>query len=199
MDPSAPLLQLNALAGRRGTRLLFRGVNLTLGAGEFVWLRGRNGSGKTSLLRLAAGLGRPAQGEVVRAGGTPVLLGHTNALKDELTVAESLHFLLGVQGLAQDAATVDGALDRFGLAARRHQRIGQLSQGQRRRVALARLAASRTRPLWLLDEPHDGLDADGAQVLDALLAEHLRSGGSVLMASHQAPSLPGRVLDLDAH
>jgi heme exporter protein A len=199
MDPSAPLLQLNALACRRGTRLLFRGVNLALGPGECVWLRGRNGSGKTSLLRLAAGLGRPALGEVVRPGGTPVLLGHTNALKDELTVAESLHFLLGVQGLAQDAATVDGALDRFGLAARRHQRIGQLSQGQRRRVALARLAASRTRPLWLLDEPHDGLDADGAQVLDALLAEHLRSGGSVLMASHQAPSLPGRVLDLDAH
>jgi heme exporter protein A len=199
MDPSAPLLQLNALAGRRGTRLLFRGVNLALGAGEFVWLRGRNGSGKTSLLRLAAGLGRPALGEVVRAGGTPVLLGHTNALKDELTVAESLHFLLGVQGLPQDAATLDVALDRFGLATRRHQRIGQLSQGQRRRVALARLAASRTRPLWLLDEPHDGLDADGAQVLDALLAEHLRSGGSVLMASHQAPSLPGRVLDLDAH
>jgi heme exporter protein A len=196
MDPSAPLLQLNALAGRRGTRLLFRGVNLALGAGEFVWLRGRNGSGKTSLLRLAAGLGRPALGEVVRAGGTPV---HTNALKDELTVAESLHFLLGVQGLPQDAATLDVALDRFGLATRRHQRIGQLSQGQRRRVALARLAASRTRPLWLLDEPHDGLDADGAQVLDALLAEHLRSGGSVLMASHQAPSLPGRVLDLDAH
>jgi heme exporter protein A len=128
-----------------------------------------------------------------------VLLGHTNALKDELTVAESLHFLLGVQGLPQDAATLDVALDRFGLATRRHQRIGQLSQGQRRRVALARLAASRTRPLWLLDEPHDGLDADGAQVLDALLAEHLRSGGSVLMASHQAPSLPGRVLDLDAH
>jgi heme exporter protein A len=199
MDPSAPLLQLNALAGRRGTRLLFRGVNLALGAGEFVWLRGRNGSGKTSLLRLAAGLGRPALGEVVRAGGTPVLLGHTNALKDELTVAESLHFLLGVQGLPQDAATLDVALDRFGLATRRHQRIGQLSQGQHRRVALARLAASRTRPLWLLDEPHDGLDADGAQVLDALLAEHLRSGGSVLMASHQAPSLPGRVLDLDAH
>jgi heme exporter protein A len=199
MDPSAPLLQLNALAGRRGTRLLFRGVNLALGAVECVWLRGRNGSGKTSLLRLAAGLGRPALGEVVRAGGTPVLLGHTNALKDELTVAESLHFLLGVQGLPQDAATLDVALDRFGLATRRHQRIGQLSQGQRRRVALARLAASRTRPLWLLDEPHDGLDADGAQVLDALLAEHLRSGGSVLMASHQAPSSPGRVLDLDAH
>jgi heme exporter protein A len=199
MDPSTPVLQLNALACRRGTRLLFRGVNLALGAGECVWLRGRNGSGKTSLLRLAAGLGRPALGEVVRPGGTPVLLGHTNALKDELTVAESLHFLLGVQGLPQDAATLDVALDRFGLATRRHQRIGQLSQGQRRRVALARLAASRTRPLWLLDEPHDGLDADGAQVLDALLAEHLRSGGSVLMASHQAPSLPGRVLDLDAH
>lgn len=198
MDPSAPALQLNALACRRGTRLLFRGVNLTVSAGDLVWLRGRNGSGKTSLLRLAAGLGRPAQGEVVRPGGTPVLLGHTNALKDELTVAESLHFLLGVQGLAQDAATVEVALDRFGLAARRHQRIAQLSQGQRRRVALARLAASRTRTLWLLDEPHDGLDAEGTQVLDALLAEHLRSGGSVLMASHQAPSLPGRVLDLDA-
>lgn len=198
MDPSAPALQLNALACRRGTRLLFRGVNLALGAGDLVWLRGRNGSGKTSLLRLAAGLGRPAQGEVVRPGGTPVLLGHTNALKDELTVAESLHFLLGVHGLVQDAATVDAALDRFGLANRRHQRIGQLSQGQRRRVALARLAASRMRTLWLLDEPHDGLDAEGTQVLDALLAEHLRCGGSVLMASHQAPSLPGRVLDLDA-
>lgn len=194
-----PLLRLQALACRRGTRLLFRGVNLTLGAGDLVWLRGRNGSGKTSLLRLAAGLGRPAQGTVLRSGGPPVLLGHAHALKDELTVAESLHFLLGVHALPQQATTVEAALDRFGLAPRRHQRIAQLSQGQRRRVALARLVASRAQPLWLLDEPHDGLDADGAQVLDALLAEHLQAGGSVLMASHQAPSLPARVLDLDAH
>ncbi|MFN3297806.1 heme ABC exporter ATP-binding protein CcmA [Caldimonas sp.] len=199
MDPATPLLRLQALACRRGTRLLFRGVNLTVSAGDLVWLRGRNGSGKTSLLRLAAGLGRPAQGKVLRSGGPPVLLGHTHALKDELTVAESLQFLLGVHALPQQAATVEAALDRFGLAPRRHQRIGQLSQGQRRRVALARLAASRTQPLWLLDEPHEGLDADGAQVLDALLAEHLQAGGSVLMASHQAPSLPARVLDLDAH
>jgi heme exporter protein A len=199
-DGGGEPLQALDLACRRGERHLFGGLNLTLRAGELVWLRADNGRGKTSLLRLLAGLAAPDAGEV-RAGGhpvrraaaagcAPVYIGHANALKDDLTAAETLAFMARLHGREPraDAAhpRVRGALGRLGLAQRTDAPVRTLSQGQRRRIALARLALE-TAPLpWILDEPYDALDTAGIAALDALLGEHLARGGCAILTSHQA-------------
>ena len=201
-DPrsAAPLLQARGLAGRRGERLLFEGLDLVLRPGEVVWLRGRNGRGKTTLLRLLAGLSAPAAGQVeiegrplVRAGSEgqrPFLyIAHANALKDDLTAAEALRFLARLAGEAPEQAQIAQALARLGMGSRAAAPVRTLSQGQRRRVALARLALPGTARLWLLDEPFDALDDRGIDVLNTLLSEHTRRGGAVLLTSHQALTL----------
>jgi heme exporter protein A len=209
-DP-APLLQTRALDGRRGDRLLFTGLQLELGAGEVVWLRGRNGRGKTTLLRLLAGLSTPAAGDIVLAGvvrkrsdaaarADVLYLAHANALKDDLTAMEALRFLGALHGHASDDAALGAALARLGVASRARAAVRTLSQGQRRRVALARLALPQPPRVWLLDEPFDALDDQGIAALDALLAEHAARGGAVLLTSHQALSLRSpvpRELNLD--
>jgi heme exporter protein A len=185
-------------------------VNLQLGAGRATWLRGRNGRGKTSLLRLAAGLAAPESGRVlwgetpVRQAGsftqTLVFIGHTNALKDDLTVLEALQFLARLHGRAADTVSLHDALQQLGMATRRDAFVRTLSQGQRRRAALARLALERAASLWILDEPYDALDGDGVQAVNELLHAHLARGGAVLLTSHQAPgnSAPEMaVFDLD--
>lgn len=185
------------LACRRGSRLLFEGLNLAVEAGRATWLRGRNGSGKTSLLRLAAGLAVPAAGRITW-GGQPlsraadfaarrVYVGHSNALKDDLTLAESLRFLARLQGRDSSAEGIGSALQRLGLGTRRDAPVRTLSQGQRRRGALARLALERQASIWILDEPYDALDDEGVACIDGLLVEHLARGGSVLLTSHQPP------------
>jgi len=205
-----PTLSLIDVACRRGNRLLFKGVNLQLGAGHATWLRGRNGRGKTSLLRLAAGLAAPESGRVLwgetpvrQAGGfthTLVFIGHTNALKDDLTVLEALQFLARLHGRAADTVSLHDALQQLGMATRCDAFVRTLSQGQRRRAALARLALERAASLWILDEPYDALDGDGVQAVNELLHAHLARGGAVLLTSHQAPgnSAPEMaVFDLD--
>ena len=205
-----PHLAARGLACRRGARLLFEKVDLALRPAELVWLRGRNGRGKTSLLRLLAGIATPEAGQVL-LDGTPiaanglrsqrvVYLGHQHALKDDLTSAEALEFLLRIHGRRSDRASVDAALSHWGLLALRGTLIRRLSQGQRRRVALARLVGEEDAALWLLDEPFDALDGDGIERLNALLLQHLQRGGAVLLTSHQAtlaPALRARELDLD--
>jgi heme exporter protein A len=167
------------LACRRGNQLLFKGVNLLLRPGEATWLRGHNGCGKTSLLRLVVGLAIPESGKVlwqdvpvrksaIFAHGL-VHIGHSNALKDDLT--DALH----------------AALQRMGISGRRDAIVRTLSQGQRRRAALARLALEKSATLWVLDEPYDALDADGIGSVNTLLREHLARGGSVLLTSHLSP------------
>lgn len=188
-------LQVRGLECRRGERVLFTGLDFSLEAGRVVWLRGANGQGKTTLLRTLAGLAAPFAGQIVwsRAGGkqgdasplpTLVYIAHANALKDDLTVAESLHFLLRLSGARIGADGLDAALERFGMASRRDALVRTLSQGQRRRVALARLAATPEPSPWLLDEPFDALDASGVDSLAVLIAEHARRGGSVVLTSH---------------
>jgi heme exporter protein A len=199
---ATPLLAGHALACRRGERLLFSGLELAVQPGQVLWLRGANGRGKTSLLRLLAGLSTPESGEV-RHGGAPLgrgggtagrmlHLAHANALKDDLTVLEALGFLARIQGLPSDTAALLAALERLGMRSRRHAAVRTLSQGQRRRVALARLAldlaagpAEGAVPsVWILDEPYDALDTDGSAALDALIAEHAARGGAVVLTSH---------------
>jgi heme exporter protein A len=211
--PPAPVLEAVDLAGERGGRSLFRGLNFRLEPGQVVWLRGRNGRGKTSLLRLMAGLATPAGG-AVHCAGQPlakagaawrerlVYIGHPNALKEDLSVTESLRFFAQLQGRSACADELKAALARVGMAPLAARLVRTLSQGQRRRVALARLALPQPRSVWLLDEPFDALDDDGVQRLNGLLSEQARRGGSALLTSHQAVALqdpqPG-TLDLDLH
>jgi heme exporter protein A len=185
------------LACRRGNRLLFKGVNLELPPGKALWLRGHNGCGKTSLLRLVVGLSIPESGSV-QWGDTPIrkstsfarerlYIGHSNALKDDLTVIESLRFLARIHGRDGRTVALQAALRRVGLEGRRDAIVRTLSQGQRRRAALARLALEQSATLWVLDEPYDALDTEGIGRVDALLLEHLARGGNVLLTSHSSP------------
>jgi len=193
----AATLSAVGLACRRGNRLLFKGLSLVLHAGEAVWLRGRNGCGKTSLQRLLVGLSVPEAGSVLW-GDVPigksdsfarerVYIGHTNALKDDLTIMQSLRFLARMHGRESHDEALHAALQRVGLDSRRDAIVRTLSQGQRRRAALARLALERSPTLWVLDEPYDALDVDGIARVDTLLREHLARGGSVLLTSHSSP------------
>jgi heme exporter protein A len=207
---AAPTLSAESLGGQRGERPLFRGLTLSLQPGQLVWLRGRNGRGKTSLLRLLAGLATPAQGRVL-IDGQPLqkvpawrsrllYIAHANALKDDLTVTESLRFLGQLQGRVPAAEEIGAALERLGVASRRDAPVRALSQGQRRRAALARLALPQPASIWLLDEPFDALDDEGVQALHGLIAAQVQGGGSVLLTSHQPTGLHDpepQILDLD--
>jgi heme exporter protein A len=190
-----PVLAARELACRRGDRLLFEHLNFELHPGQVIWLRGANGRGKTSLLRLLASLASPAGGELTwggvplrRAGtdftGRLVYIAHTNALKDDLSALENLQFLAGLHGHHDDAEPCTQALRRFGLASRRSAPVRTLSQGQRRRVALARLCLASPRSVWILDEPFDALDAEGTGTLNQVLSAHALAGGAVILTSH---------------
>jgi len=198
------LLSARELACRRGDRLLFSGLDFEVCAGDIVWLRGANGSGKTSLLRVLVGLAGAAEGRLDRDGaaGHAVYIGHANALKDDLTALEALQFLARLQGLPADADACAAALRRFGVHGRRHAMVRTLSQGQRRRVALARLLLAPAQSLWMLDEPFDALDTDGIAALNGIIASHAAAGGCVLLTSHQPLTLANpapAVFDLEPY
>jgi heme exporter protein A len=206
------VLEAVDLGGQRGGRPLFSGLCFALAPGQVTWLRGRNGRGKTSLLRLLAGLATPSAGAVhcngqalSRAGAAwrerLLYIGHQSALKDDLSAAESLRFFGQLQGRQLAPAEIGSALARLGVERLGARPVRTLSQGQRRRVALARLALPQAASVWLLDEPFDALDDDGVQRLNGLLAEQARRGGSALLTSHQALTLQDpqpHTLDLDA-
>lgn len=200
-----PLLLGHALACRRGDRLVFAGLDLALDPGEALLIEGPNGSGKSSLLRLLATLIPPFAGRLawdgsdVAADPDPLraalhYVGHADALKPALTTAENLAFWCRLRDAP--AAAVPDALARFGIAALADLPARLLSAGQRRRLALARLAAIPAT-LWLLDEPTVALDATGVgQLLDAIAA-HRAAGGMVAASTNVALALPGaRRLDL---
>jgi len=173
------LLALDGVACVRGGRLLFEGLSLTLGPGAAALARGPNGAGKSSLLRLAAGLLRPAAGNVGRAEA---------ALADEHLALDERQRLGDALALWVKDATAGIAA--MGLEPLTEVPVRMLSTGQRKRAALARVVASKS-PLWLLDEPANGLDADGLARLEAAMAAHRAAGGAILAASHQALALDG--------
>jgi len=209
----APVLAAAALGGQRGERLLFDGLDLQVQPGQVVWLRGRNGRGKTSLLRIMAGLSSPAKGAVL-CGGVALnkqsadwrrrllYVAHASALKEDLTVSECLNFSAALQGRRHSPEEIHTALSRWGIGGLRQAPVRTLSQGQRRRTALARLALPHPASIWLLDEPFDALDNEGVQTLCDLLTQQSRRGGTVLLTSHQTVPLRDPVpltLDLDSH
>jgi heme exporter protein A len=197
------MLDAKALACERGGRLLFSDVSIALEAGGLLRVRGPNGSGKTSLLRLLAGLTRPASG-LIHWRGKPIAelaedfgrellyIGHAPGLKDELTVGENLAFAAGLAGSAASFAQMEAALERMGMATRARLPARVLSQGQKRRAALARLALPDAAPLWLLDEPFAALDEDGIGSVRELTAAHLARGGIAVLTSHQEIPLQAR-------
>jgi heme exporter protein A len=204
INPPARALVAEQLACRRGRRLLFSGLNLALPPGSLRWLRGTNGSGKTSLMRMLAGLA-PVEAGTITYGGRPigkaradwhaalVYIGHTNALKDDLTLAEALAFQARLHGRQATPERVLHALAVVGIESRAQALVRTLSQGQRRRGALARLALDDEARTWILDEPFDALDREGIARLNDLILANVSRGGSVLLTSHQAVDLPGLV------
>jgi heme exporter protein A len=201
------LFSVTDLAASRAGKRLFGGVAFGLEAGDALILVGPNGSGKSSLLRLLAGFGRPTAGVISWKGGdirddleeyrgNLHVLGHVDAVKPALRVDELLKFWVALAGAPVDEKRVEDALGMLGLDNLRETPCRFLSAGQRRRLALARLVAY-DRPLWLLDEPSVGLDADSIQKLAGVIARHREGGGIVMLSTHQDLGLEGaRVLSL---
>ena len=197
--PSPAALELRDLACVRGRRRLFRGLNATLAPGQLLRVGGANGAGKTSLLRLLCGLLAPAHGQVLWQGQDLkrvrdsfhrqlIYLGHAAALKDDLSPLENLRVAVRLGGDAADDAAARRALADAGLAGREHVPARTLSQGQRRRAALARLPLG-SAALWVLDEPFNALDAAATGWLLGLIEGHLQSAGMVVLTSHQPVAL----------
>ncbi|CEJ10870.1 Cytochrome c biogenesis ATP-binding export protein CcmA [bacterium YEK0313] len=194
-------LHAEALACQRGGRTVFRDLSFQAEAGEALQVVGRNGAGKSSLLRMIAGLVPVAAGEIRLDGGDPEAsigeqahyCGHQDAFKPALTVKENLAFWTAFLGGPAAGDGLLAALARLGLDHLADLPAGYLSAGQRRRLALARLV-SIARPLWLLDEPTAALDQASQQVLATLMAAHLASGGLILAATHGPLGIAAREL-----
>ena len=197
------LLEARDLACERGDLRLFSGLEFALGEGELLLVQGPNGSGKTSLLRLAAGLSRPAagairwRGEDIRELGEDyarelLFIGHSNAVKEEFSAEENLAVALELAGRRPSAAQRAEALERIGLAARARLPARYLSQGQKRRVALARLCLAADVPLWILDEPFAALDARALAMVTELVDAHLARGGAAILTTHQEVAIAAR-------
>ncbi len=185
----------------RGNRRLFHGLSFALTPGTLLLVTGSNGSGKTSLLRALCGLLTPNAGEVHWRGENIlklreeywkhlVYVGHNNALKGELTASENLSALCALSGIATRSEQRRLALAHFGLADREHMLAKALSQGQRRRTTLARLALNGAQPLWILDEPFAALDSAAVNQAQDIIGRHLGNGGMTVMTTHQEVRIP---------
>ena len=195
------MLEISNLTCIRGDNRLFSGLNFSLSEGELLQVEGANGSGKTSLLRMLCGFMMPAAGEIHWRGhnireleeeyyAELVYLGHLNAIKDELNALENLRISAGLAGCAVGDDQLRAALRRMGLRGRETLPVKVLSQGQRRRVALARLLFSNVA-LWILDEPLTALDVGAVGLMQELIGEHLANQGMVIYTTHQPLQVAG--------
>ncbi len=197
----AIILEVNDLACERGDHRLFTGLSFTLSAGELMQVQGANGSGKTTLLRTLCGFVQPARGTVHWCGqdigewddnfhAQMCYLGHLNAIKDELSALENLQMSAGLAGYTVSEQQAGAVLRRMGLQRREHLPVRVLSQGQRRRVALARLLIGDAH-LWILDEPLTALDVGAVGLMQELIGEHLSNGGMAIFTTHQPLQVAG--------
>ena len=202
------MLEVIGLECRRGDRRLFSGLDLALEPGTLLHVRGLNGSGKTTLLRTLCGLFTPETGEVRWRGESIrslaedyrrelLYFGHLNGIKSDLTGIENLSIAARLDGDPVGIDDVWQALERIGLRGFEDLPTRMLSQGQKKRVALARLILSRAR-LWVLDEPFTALDVEAVALLQGLIAEHVAGGGLAVLTTHQeVPLTSGQVARLD--
>ncbi len=198
------MLEVNNLQCIRGDRELFSGLSFQLDKSQLMMLEGYNGSGKTTLLRALCGLYLPDEGEIFWQGKTIkkqdeafrselLYLGHLNAIKADLTVLENLRFNCLLAGDQTSESELMEALDTIGLYAFEDFPSSQLSQGQKRRVALARLLISKAS-LWILDEPFVALDIAAVELLQSIIAKHVDNGGMVILTTHQeVPLTSGKI------
>ncbi len=202
MDQDSEAVKQSGLMARgislwRGDRCLFQNLDFEVSAGEVLHLVGPNGVGKTSLMRVVAGLTLPEDGHVYWNGektrrsrdlfaSDMIFAGHREGLKDELTAKENLDFWLALRGVVYQPVM----LDQVGMGHAKDIPVGRLSAGQRRRVVMARVMASGAK-LWLLDEPFSNLDTDGVVLLKNSLINHVNQGGLVLITSHSELELSG--------
>jgi heme exporter protein A len=195
------MLEVSNLACSRGDHQLFCGLNFSLYPGQIIQVQGANGSGKTSLLRTLCGFLRPDEGDIIWRGESTreldedyyaelLYLGHLNAIKDELSALENLRISAGLSGIGLEEKEAIAALRRMGLRGREMLPTKVLSQGQRRRVALARLLVSDAE-LWILDEPLTALDVGAVELIQELIAEHLGRQGMVIFTTHQPLDVAG--------
>jgi heme exporter protein A len=206
-----PTLSFSKLGCIKGGRQLFKNVDCTLEAGQWLYVAGANGVGKTSLLRMVCGLASIETGDILWSGKSIqtqreayrhdlCYLGHLNGLQESMTVDENLAFTAALSGIAPDKLQTQDVLTRFGLRGRNKQLVRHLSQGQKRRVALSRLALSSAK-LWVLDEPYVAMDEAGIGLLADLIAGHLADGGLAVLTSHQRVAIgqiPAQLLELQA-
>lgn len=189
-------IAVEGLACQRGGHIVVQSLSFEVRSGNALILRGPNGSGKTTLLRTIAGFLRPAAGDVRVSGpkgGTSAegflhYIGHANGIKPRLSVIENVSFWQRYYGGDSDPETAEAALDAFDLLDLAEYRAAYLSQGQTRRLGLARLLAA-SRPIWLLDEPSVSLDAASTKRLEVAIAQHLSSGGLAIVSTHLDLSL----------
>lgn len=188
-------LKTEKLACQRGDKILFTALSLTVNSGDFVQIEGHNGIGKTSLLRILVGLAQQLEGHVFWNNEliqkqreeyqyNLLYLGHHSGIKPELTAWENLKFYQYISACEQGEEILWQVLETVGLLGREDIPAAQLSAGQQRRIALARLWLSKA-PLWILDEPFTAIDKKGVQVLTALFEQHVQQGGIVIFTSHQ--------------
>lgn len=195
------MLEISNLACSRGDHRLFSELSFSLDFGQIMQVQGANGSGKTSLLRTLCGFITPDEGDIIWRGenireldeeyyAEMMYLGHLNAIKDELSALENLRISAGLSGVELDEKEALEALRRMGLRGRELLPTKVLSQGQRRRVALARLLVSDAK-LWVLDEPLTALDVRAVALIQELIGEHLARQGMVIFTTHQPLEVAG--------
>ena len=194
------MLEADQLSCEKGDRPLFAPLSLSLQAGQWLHVQGDNGAGKTSLLRILAGLARPASGTLRWCGqaldqvwqefrAQTIYQGHLLAIKSELTALENLDFGFRLARQERTPSELQDALAWAGLTGRAHQAAGSLSAGQKRRINLAMMKL-RGGQLWVLDEPFTSLDGRGSLALQGLLRAHLQVGGALVLTSHVPVDLP---------